>query len=63
MRFVWERGGVVAFVAIKSLLIVLPLALFNAMKLRRYWLIRRTVWVTIFGYCLIYGLFFYLGNY
>ncbi len=63
MRWVWATGGTVAFCGVKAFLVGLPLGLFNALKVRRYWFIRRVVWVTILGYVTIYGVFFYLGNF
>ena len=63
MRWVWEAGGALAFCCVKALLVAVPLALFNALKVRRYWFIRRVVWVTILGYVVIYGFFFYIGNF
>ena len=63
MRWVWESGGTWAFAGVKAVLLIVPLALFNALKVRRYWFIRRIVWVTILGYVGIYGFFFYTGNY
>jgi hypothetical protein len=62
MRWVWQAGGAVGFAAVKTVLILVPLAIFNALKVRRYWFIRHIVWVTVLGYALIYGVFFYLGN-
>jgi len=62
MRWVWEAGGTVAFVAVKVVLVLVPLAIFNALKIRRYWFVRQIVWITILGYVVIYGIFFYLGN-
>jgi len=63
MRWVWEAGGAAGFAMVKALLVLVPLAIFNALKVRRYWFIRRVIWITILGYVLIYGVFFYLGNY
>ncbi len=62
MRYVWETGGVAAFLAVKTVLVVVPLAIFNWLKTRRYWLVRRVMWLTIFGYCVIYALLFCIAN-
>jgi len=63
MRWVWLEGGVSGFVGVKAFLTVVPLLLFNHLKTRRYSLVHRAVWLTIFGYAAIYGLFFCLANY
>jgi hypothetical protein len=63
MRFIWELWGPVGFVGIKAVLVVVPLLIFNWLKLQRYWLVRRAIWLTIFGYCTIYGLLFCIANY
>ena len=63
MRFVWQVGGVAAFVAVKAILVIVPLLIFNWLKRQRYWLVRRVVWLTIFGYCAIYCLLFCIANY
>lgn len=63
MRYVWELGGAVAFVAVKTVLVVIPVLIFNWLKLRRYWLVRRVMWLTIFGYCAIYAMLFCIANY
>jgi hypothetical protein len=63
MRYIWETGGAPAFVVVKTVLVVVPLLIFNWLKLRRYWLVRRAVWLTIFGYCVIYALLFCIANY
>ncbi len=63
MRYVWEVGGAVGFVAVKTVLVVVPLSIFNWLKTRRYWLVRRVMWLTIFGYCVIYALLFCIANY
>jgi hypothetical protein len=63
MRHVWEMGGVPAFLAVKTVLVVVPLTIFNWLKTRRYWLVRRVMWLTIFGYCVIYALLFCIANY
>jgi len=63
MRYVWEAGGACAFLAVKTVLVVVPLSIFNWLKTRRYWLVRRVMWLTIFGYCVIYALLFCIANY
>jgi hypothetical protein len=63
MRWVWQAGGVAAFVGVKTFLTVMPVWLFNRLKSRRYALVYRAVWLTLLGYAAIYGLLFCLANY
>jgi hypothetical protein len=63
MRWVWQIGGVVGFVGVKTFLTVMPVWLFNRLKSRRYALVYRAVWLTLLGYAAIYGLLFCLANY
>ena len=63
MRWVWQSGGVTAFVAVKAALTILPVWLFNRLKFERYWLVRRALWLTVFGYATIYCIFFVIANY
>ncbi|HJN15547.1 MAG TPA: DUF5658 family protein [Armatimonadota bacterium] len=63
MRWVWESGGVTAFVAVKACLTIMPIWLFNKLKFERCGLVRRALWVTVFGYATIYCIFFVIANY
>jgi len=63
MRWVWAEGGLPAFLGVKAFLTVVPVWLFNRLKTRRYGLVYRAVWLTLFGYAVIYGLLFCLANY
>ncbi|MBM3498392.1 MAG: hypothetical protein FJX74_06940 [Armatimonadetes bacterium] len=63
MRWVWVTGGVPAFIGVKAFLTIVPVWLFNRLKRERYSLVRRAVWVTVFGYATIYGGLFCIANY
>jgi hypothetical protein len=63
MRWVWQAGGIVGFLSVKTFLTVVPVWLFNRLKIRRYGLVYRAVWLTLLGYAAIYGLLFCLANY
>ncbi|MGQ9729799.1 MAG: DUF5658 family protein [Candidatus Zipacnadales bacterium] len=63
MRWVWEAGGLPAFAGVKAFFILMPVWLFNRFKWDHYRFVYGAVWVTLVGYVVIYGTFFYVANY
>jgi len=63
MRWVWVSGGAPGFVGVKAVLTIVPVWLFSRLKMQRYSLVYRAIWLTVFGYATIYGLLFCIANY